>query len=109
MVNVNYFRYQWQSKVYVITLYVTDIFRSEHVQRWRCCNNDNITVMRETKMSIPFLVKLTNPLLFHSFFKKSNVLLENQIEEVCQVMAIDVKKLICSVNFGANVNATVKK
>ena len=24
-------------------------------------------------------------------------------------MAIDVKKLICSVNFGANVNATVKK
>ena len=83
MVNVNYFRYQWQSKVYVATLYVTDTFRIEHVQRWRYCNNNDITVMRETKMSIPFLVKLTNPLLFHRFFKKSNVLPESQIDEVC--------------------------
>ena len=83
MVNVNYFRYQWQSKIYAITLYVTDTFRSEHVQRWRYCNNNDITVMRETKMSIPFLVKLANVLLSLSFFKKSNVLPESQIEEVC--------------------------
>ena len=83
MVNVNYFRYQWQRKIYAITLYVTDTFRSEHKQRWRYCNNNDITVMRETKMSIPFLVKLANVLLSHSFFKKSNVLPESQIEEVC--------------------------
>ena len=83
MVNENYFKYQWQSKVYAITLDATDTFKSEHVQRWRHCNNNDITVMRETKMSIPFLVKLAKVLLSLSFFKKSNVLPESQIEEVC--------------------------
>ena len=81
MVNVNYFRNQWQSKIYAITLYVTDTFRSEYVQRWRYCNNNDITVMKERKMGIPFLVKLVNLLLSHSFFKKSNVLPESQIEK----------------------------
>ena len=83
MVNENYFKYQWQSKVYAITLDATDTFKSEHVQRWRHCNNNDITDMRETKMGISFLVMLENLLLSHSFFKKSSVLPESQIEEVC--------------------------
>ena len=71
------------SKIYAITLDATDTFKSEHVQRWRHCNNNDITGMRETKMGLPFLVKLQNLLLSHSFFKKSSVLPESQIEEVC--------------------------
>lgn len=53
------------------------------------------------------LLNLKISLLFHTLFEKLNVLTESQIEEVCHVMAMDVKGLVCSLKFEVNVSVNV--